>query len=153
MRNSGISKAYIPLLLTIAGVLIIVLQFGFIFLLLALLPAIVAYFIDNHQGKPIFKTVLACNFTGTLPSLVPMFKSGLEFQYHDVTSTMMNPRVWLFVYGGAAAGWGLIYLCRFIAHFILIIVYEYKVLSLERFQKKLVEEWGQQVAGTSQLKK
>lgn len=141
-------KAYMPLFLTLSVVLMVLLQFGFVFLLIALLPSIMAFFVDSNEGKPIFKTVLFCNFAGALPSLGPMLKSGLQFQYHDISSTMASPHVWLFIYGGAAAGWGLIYLCRFIAQFLLIITYEYKVMSLERFQKKLIEEWGPEVTQT-----
>jgi hypothetical protein len=145
MNNRGISKAYIPLICTVMAGLIVILQFGFVFLLMALLPAIMAYFVDHYPGKPVFKTVLAANFTGTLPSLLPMLSAGLQFKYNDISATLTNPRVWLVVYGAAAAGWCLIYLCRLIARFLLIIAYEYRIVSLERFQKKLVEEWGQQV--------
>jgi hypothetical protein len=139
-------KAYMPLLLTVAVILVVLLQFGFLVLLLALLPAIMAYFIDGNEGRPMFKTVLTCNLTGALPSLTPMLKAGLQFQHADISGVMASPHVWLFIYGGAAAGWGLIYLCRFIANFLLIIMYEYKILALERFQKKLMEEWGQQIS-------
>ena len=146
------SKAFVPLIIVLSVLLVLTLQFGFIFLLVALLPSVMAYFVDDHEGKPIFKTVLACNATGTLPPLMPMLMSGMQFHYHDVTAAMLAPHVWLFIYGGAAAGWGLIYLCRFIAHFILVIIYEYRIVSLERFQRKLIDEWGAEVMGASAQK-
>ncbi len=77
-RHEGrmMSKAIMPLLLIISVMLIVLLQFGFIFLLLALLPSLVALFIDRDAGKPTFKIVLACNFAATLPSLVPMLEAS-----------------------------------------------------------------------------
>jgi hypothetical protein len=135
----------VPLLCTIFGGLIILLQFGFVFLLLALLPAIMAFFVDHHPGRPVFKTVLTTNFAATLPYLVPMLLTGLHFKYNDISAVITSPRIWLVVYGGAAAGWCLVYLCSFIARFLLIITYEYKTIALERFQKKLLDEWGQQI--------
>ena len=58
--------------------------------------------------------------------------------------------VWLLVYSGAAAGWCLIYLCRFIARFIVTLMYEYNTSSLENMQKRLVEEWGQEIKSSGE---
>jgi hypothetical protein len=138
-------KALLPLLLVSSLVLIIILQFGFIFLLLALLPSIVAYFTDGLRGKPAFKTVLACNMAATLPSLIPMLEAGVKLKHYDIFSTLISPNTWLLVYSGAGAGWCLIYLCRYIARFAIMMFYEYNIAMLESQQKRLVEEWGQQI--------
>ncbi len=131
------------MILSIAG--IVVLQGGFIFLLLAMLPAIMAYFMDHAPDKSYFKTVLACNFAATIPTLVVIIKGVMQMKRADVGMIMSTPSVWLFVYGGAAAGWCLIYLCRLVARLFIVLSNEYKTAVLERMQKKLLEEWGQQL--------
>lgn len=139
------SKAAVPVLILVSIALIVLLQLGFIFLLLALLPSVAAYFIDTNAGKPLFKTVLSCNFAATLPSLAPMIRASIHLHHYDVAPILQDPLIWLFVYSGAAAGWGLIFLCRFIARFIVTIMYEYSITSLENLQRHLVEEWGPQI--------
>lgn len=139
------NKLLMPLLMILTPVLIVLLQFGFLFLLMGLLPTVVAYFIDHDKGKPLFKTVGACNLAAMLPTLLPMLQAGIRFKHYDHASLISNPNVWLVVYCGAAAGWCIIYLSRFVARFIVTLVYEYSVNSLEHQQKYLLEEWGQEI--------
>ncbi len=143
--QSKVNKVIIPLLLVISFAAVIVLQLGFIFIMLALVPALAAYFIDNHPGLPIFKTVLACNLAGILPIVNPMLKAAFNMEAFDAVSIMSNPLNWVVVYGSAVLGCALIFLCRVIASFIMTIVYEYKVAALERTQKRLLDEWGQNI--------
>lgn len=138
-------KLAMPMFYVVMALAAVILQFGFIFLIVALLPAITSYFIDNTPGHGVFKTVLATNFAAAMPSLAPMVQAGVSFKYIDVWAIAANPRVWLTIYGGAAAGWCLIYLSRFIARFLLIIAYEYRIAAMERMQKKLADEWGEQI--------
>ncbi|MDE3060226.1 MAG: hypothetical protein KGJ06_04380 [Pseudomonadota bacterium] len=140
-------KLFFPVALILSAVLIVLLQFGFIFMLLGLLPSLVAFYIDHDPTKASFKTVLASNFAAMLPSLTPMLQAGIHFKHYDVSAIVGDPGVWLLIYSGAAAGWCLIYLCRFIAHFLITLTYEYNILNLERQQKELAEEWGQQITG------
>jgi len=139
------AKLMLPLLLIIGIALIVLLQFGFIFLLLAMLPSIVAFYIDHQPAKPAFKTVFSCNLAATLPSLVPMLAAGIKLRHYDTSAVLGNPGTWLIVYSGAAAGWCLIYLCRYVARFTVMLSYEYNIAVLESQQKRLIEEWGQQI--------
>lgn len=143
--DSGINKLFVPMLIVASVIFIFVLQFGFIFLLIALLPSAVAYFIDQNHGKPAFKIVLLCNLAATLPSLIPMLRAAMRMERPNVMEVMSDPRVWLLIYSGAAAGWCLVYLCRYIGRFITILYFEYQVSALERFQKKLLAEWGDKI--------
>jgi hypothetical protein len=139
------NKAFLPLMIVVGAAAIVLLQFGFIFLLLALLPSFMASYVDTEAGKPAFKTVFACNLAATLPYLVPMLEAGVKLRHYDTSAILDNPSTWLFVYSGAAAGWCLIYLCRFIARFVVMMMYEYNIAMLEAQQKRLLEEWGQQI--------
>lgn len=136
-------KNWIPFIIVIVSVLL--LQFGVIFLFLAMLPAGMSWFVDRDKGKPTFKTVAACNFAATLPSIAPIVQSTFRMSHYDIVPLMGDPANWMYIYSGAAAGWGLIYLCRFIARFIVTLMFEFQINSLEHNQERLIEEWGQQI--------
>lgn len=142
MAHPALGKALLPVLGIGCVLGILLLRSGFIFLLLAMLPAVMAYYMDHTEDKSMFKTVLACNFAATLPTLMPMLQSS---KHYDIGNVMSTPMVWLFVYGGAAAGWCLIFLCRLVSRLFIVLIYEYKIAALERVQKKLVDEWGIQI--------
>ncbi len=124
---------------------IVVIKFGFIFILIAILPSIVAYFIDRDEFKSAFRVVLLCNLCALMPNVLPMLSAAVRMQPYDVIALMSDPIVWLVVYSGAAAGWSLIFLCNYIGRFLVILYCEYQIGRLLRFQKKLVEEWGERV--------
>lgn len=143
-------KLGMPLLLLLCVALIVLLRMGFIFILLALLPSIIAYYIDNVKGRPTFKTVFTCNLAAMLPWLVPMLMAGVYFRRFDAFEVMSNYKVWLAVYGAAVAGWCIIYICSFLSRFFVATLYEHNASALEKFQKKLVEEWGEDIMAKEQ---
>lgn len=149
------SKAYMPLFLVMCLGLIFLMNIGFIFLLLALLPTIVAFYIDTDSKKTTFQVVGAGNLGATLPTLVPMIKGNMHSlqgaHHYDYVSVIQDPSVWLFIYLGAAAGWGLIYLCRYIARFLVTMSYEYNINMLKRQQRRLIEEWGTEIDQTASM--
>jgi hypothetical protein len=138
-------KLIIPLMIIVGIILIVVLQLGFIFLLIALLPSIAAYFVDDDAELSTFRTIFACNLAATLPALTPVFVSGLKLKHYDIGSIISNPNVWLFIYSGAAIGWCMIYFSSHVARVFLEIQYKFRVSALERAQTRLLEEWGDQV--------
>lgn len=145
-------KLIIPLMIIVCLILIVVLQLGFIFLLIALLPSIAAYFVDEDSELSTFRTVFACNLAATLPALAPIFASGLKLKHYDIGSIISNPNVWLFIYSGAGIGWCMIYFGSHVARIFLEIQYKFRVSSLERAQTRLLEEWGDQVRQLSEPK-
>lgn len=145
------NKAYMPLFLVMCLGMIFLLKIGFIFLLLALMPTIVAFYIDNDPKKSTFQVVGAGNLGATLPTLIPMIKGSLGSHKYDYISVIEDPSVWLFVYLGAAAGWGLIYLSRYIARFVVTLSYEYNISVLKRQQRRLIEEWGPEIDQTGNM--
>ena len=140
-----LGKLYAALLLIVSGFLIIILQYGFIFLMIALLPSFVAHFIDPDPTKPKFKVVACCNIAATMPMMAPMFEASFHFQPYDITALLSNPNLWLFIYGGAGIGWCLIYLCNQLAFYIVDARNEFVISQIEAQQRQLIEEWGPQV--------
>ena len=146
-------KLIVPLMVIVCIMLVIMLQLGFIFLIVALLPSIAAYFVDNGYERSAFRTIFACNLAATLPTLTPMFISGLKFKYFDIGQTVGDPKVWLFVYSGAALGWGMIYFGLGIGRVVLSIKHKLQVTMLEHAQARLLEEWGEEIRGGNEEKK
>ena len=138
-------KLVTPLMIIVCILLIAMLQLGFIFLILALLPSITAYFVDEDYDITTFRTIFACNLAATLPTLTPIFISGLKFKHHEIGSIIGDPNVWAFIYGGAAVGWCMIHFSSQVARIILDIEYKIRAASLEKSQIKILEEWGDTV--------
>ncbi len=135
-------KLIVPLMIIVCILLIGLLQLGFIFLILALLPSITAYFIDEDYYRINFRTIFACNLAATIPTITPMFISGLKLKHFDIGAVIGNPQVWLFIYSGAAIGWCMIYISGHLARVFLDIQYKFRSAALEKSQAKLLEEWG-----------
>jgi hypothetical protein len=140
-----LGKLYTGLLLVVSGFLIIILQYGFIFLIIAMLPSFVANFVDPDPQKPKFKVVLCCNVAATMPMMAPMFEASFHFQPYDMSSLFSNPSLWFFIYGGAGIGWCLIFLCNQLAYYIVDARNDYIIHQIEEQQRRLIEEWGPQV--------
>lgn len=131
------------------GAAIVLLQSGFLFLLLALMPSIMAYIVDTDRKKLAFKVVFSGNISAALPTLLPMIKAAIHMHKFDISGAIMDPMVWLFIYMGAGAGWALIYLCKFISRFVVTMTFEYNIKSLENVQQMLVQEWGDEITQKS----
>lgn len=138
-------KFYVALLFIVSGFLIVVLQFGFIFLLISMLPSFVANFVDPDPGKHKFKVVMCCNIAAVIPTMAPMFEASFHFKPYDITVLISNPSLWLFIYGGAGIGWALIFLCNQMAYYIVAARNDFVIYQIEEQQRRLVEEWGPQV--------
>lgn len=132
--------------LGVIGAMIVLLNASFLFILLAIMPSIVAYYVDTNPRKLAFKVVLAGNISASLPSIMPLIKSSMHVRKFDLASAMMDPKVWMFIYLGAAAGWALIYLCKYVARFVVAMSFEYNIRALENMQKMLIEEWGHDIS-------
>ncbi len=138
-------KIYAALLIIISGFLIVVLQYGFIFMIIALLPSFVAHFIDPDPSKPKFKVIFCCNVAATMPTLAPMFEASFHFKPYDITVLISNPNLWLFIYGGAGLGWCIIYVCNQVAFYVIGARNDYIIHQIEDQQLRLIDEWGPQV--------
>lgn len=133
-------------LLGVGGAVVILMQSGFLFILLALMPSIMAYIVDTDSKKLSFKVVFAGNVSAAMPTMMPMMKAMFGSHKFDVAAAMMDAKIWLFIYLGAGAGWALIYLCKFISRFVVTMKFEYNIKSLEHIQQMLVEEWGHEIS-------
>lgn len=117
--------------------------YAFGFFLLAMLPAITAMIVDRGAGRFASKTVSACNFIGVMPYL---FEIAANYERTLAAKEIMaQPIVWLYIYGAAAMGWILIWILPQLCIITFTFRADMKVESLEKSQKNLINEWGEEV--------
>jgi hypothetical protein len=144
------SKKATILLVLISLVMVVVFRLGFIFILLAMLPSVVAFYIDISKGRYTFHTVLACNLSGVLP-FVPEIISATS-SGGSVSQMMSNTVNWLIVYASAGVGWILIYVVPMAAQAFIHTMHDRQISRLQRMQNRILEEWGNEVEETNNPK-
>jgi len=145
MKMSARNKALLPGMVFLVISAIFIMRFGALIVILTIIPSVIAYFIDHAPRKPNFKVVAACNLSAAIPFIVPIVGFSLNKQYSEAGQVMENPMTWGFIYCGAAAGWGMLYLSKVVARVITLMHYEYGIKLLEKKQELLVKEWGEEI--------
>ena len=111
---------------------------------IALLPAICAFIVDRSEGRYASISVGMLNLAGTWPFLLKLWTSG-----HTVINSMkivLDPFAWLIIYSAAAAGWLLYFTFPSCVSACMSVFAGHRVSQLRQQQKKLIEEWGPEVA-------
>jgi hypothetical protein len=144
-QELGKSKKRLYILIGLSVVGVVIGKFSFIFFFVGMLPAMVAYITDHDQNKYTSSTVAALNFSGVFPYLMDIYFQGGSFS--AVASKLSYPLVWFVIYGSAAMGWAIVFFSPIIAAAVLDGIYSGRALHLEIQQKKLIEEWGEEVVG------
>jgi len=123
----------------------IVFKMSFIFFCVGMLPAMVAYLVDNDKDKYIFSTVAALNFAGVFPYVMDIYMQDSSF--FAVKEKASDIMVWFVMYGAAGMGWLVVYCSPVITATVLEGIYSGRILHLEILQKHAVEEWGDEIKG------
>ncbi len=142
-KPRGLSPLTIILLIICIPLLVMLLRTAAIFLALALLPSIVAYYVDRTATRYIFHTVFTCNLSATLPALGRIIKNGISDT--EVQVVMGDAVNWLIIYGAAGFGWLLVYSAPVFSKGLINVMHQRKIRRLERTQKRIISEWGTEV--------
>ncbi len=113
-------------------------------LAISLLPMICAFAIDRTPGRYATISVGMLNFAGTWPFLIKLWTSG-----HTVVNAMkivLDPFAWLVIYSAAAVGWLLYFSFPSCVSLCMSMFAGHRITQLRQNQKKLIEEWGPEVA-------
>lgn len=137
-KGMGMMMKLIILLVSLA--LCVFIRQTFLFLIIALLPSVVAYLVDRSERRMAFQSVLACNLAGTMPFLSGMLKQGNSQAV--VQTAMADMTTWFIIYSAAAIGWCMLWLWPHVAYFWLNMLAMKEIFRLELAQKKLLDEWG-----------
>jgi len=119
---------------------IMVLQQTTIMLVIAMLPAIVAYIVDNTSSRSWFKTLFCCNLAGALPYLGEVyFSKGNSFQ--AMQQQMADFSMWLIIYASAGFAWVLIWGLPQISEAFYRSYYYLKSEEHKKKLRRLKQEW------------
>lgn len=132
------------LVIGLAFVLLLSVSFyAVIFLIFGMLPTFMASSIDKRSGKFASRTIGAFNFTGTVPFLIDIWVSSDPF--NTIKDIVMDPVVWIIVYGSAGFGWFMIWIMPQIVSVAFTTQADIKIHKLHFDRDKLVEEWGDEI--------
>ncbi len=130
--------------LSIAVVAALVLSLPTVVLLfLGLLPAIVAFIVDDNPRKYATKCVVASNFAGVWFFLLRLWTG--EHSLAETMAILTDVYAWLLMYSAAALGWLCYLWFPSIAALFMEMTAERRIAGLKLKQKKLIEAWGEGV--------
>jgi hypothetical protein len=114
-----------------------------VLIMIGMLPAIVAYLIDNDRKKSISITVALMNAAGVVPFVIELWKKGQTL--HTSFDIVEKPMVWLFMYGSAAMGWLIVYSVPAVVQALLSYRAKGRIDDIDKRHQALVELWGESV--------
>jgi hypothetical protein len=119
------------------------LRTGFVFIVVGLLPSIIAYFMDRSRHRHIFKCIFSCNLAALIPSIGKLIVAGpSSFLINELMGDTLN---WMFIYGAALMGLLLVNIMSSLAQIIVSKFHKNHVIQLNNNQKKIEQEWGHEV--------
>lgn len=132
-------------LLLIIGSLVMmgIFRTGFMFIIIGLMPTIVAYYVDVSRRRYTFKTIFACNLSGMMPFIGKMLSYGPSSTI--MADIMGDASNWFMIYGSALIGWLLVKITPLIAHTMIGGFHGTQIARLKGNQKRIETEWGPEV--------
>ena len=130
---------------TIITVLLVVVAFPTVILLvLGMLPTGVAYFIDRTPQKNAALCVGGMNFSGVFSFLLDLWTgSHTPEGAAEILSDVFSLAV---IYGSAAFGWVMFMAIPPVVATFITVMAQRRIALLRMTQKRLIEEWGEDVA-------
>lgn len=115
-----------------------------VFLILAMLPTVVAFVVDRTPSRNGWVAVAGLNFSGVAPYLMKLW-----FETHSMSAAMKmlsNPFDLIVMYGAAGLGWVLHMSLPPVVEAWLDVTSQRRLTQLRTTQRKLLGEWGEEVA-------
>ena len=115
--------------------------YALVFVVLGMLPTIVAVFIDKRITRAASNTIGGFNLLGIMPYLLKMFRAGIGASdlAHEVLTDI---NTWFVVYSSAGIGWVIIWIIPQVAGNFFISREEKRIGLYKEEQTKILEEWG-----------
>lgn len=114
-----------------------------IFLVLALLPSLLGWFIDQTRNQDLIRTILPLNASSSLPFALQLWHSPDKAL--KLSQFLVNPFTWITLYAAALLGFLLYYMSAIFVKLFVSRQIEKKRESLLERQISLSEEWGNEV--------
>lgn len=142
-KRKGMSKKWKFLLILFTLLSMAFLRTGFVFILIAMLPSIVIYWLDQSDHRYIFRSIFYCNCSGLLPYLAKLIKWGPTSG--NLQEIMNSGSTWIIIYGAAFIGYLLTIVAPLLAQALIGGMNQTQVRGLQRAQKKIEKEWGNEI--------
>ncbi len=120
----------------------------FVILAAGIVPTLTAAFVDRDPDKNTTIAVGTLNLAGISPYVVKMLSGPMTLD--RAIDQLMQVYTWLVMYGAAGAGWLFIVILPPITGAYLNALANGRIQHLRRGQRRLIELWGEEVAGQSQ---
>ena len=129
--------------LLIAAMFIFISLPSMILILFGMMPTIFAWIIDKSEKKYAMFSILGMNLSGLLPYLMDIwFKDHTTEAAIDVLSNIFDL---IIIYGSAIFGWIMFISLPPLIITFLMAISDRRIALLEGNQKKLTEEWGEDI--------
>ena len=119
----------------------------FVVFLIGMAPTVVAFICDRDREKYSAIAIGAGNLAGVVPFLVSLAIGGPTLARAGATITDIFSLAVMF--GGAGAGWFLVTVLPSVVAVYMSVKTEARIQRLRKNQRRLVEEWGADVARTA----
>ncbi len=127
--------------LTVLGTMLAVYALpAFIIIYGGMVPALIAFLVDERPGRNLFWTVAAINLAAIIPQIRPTWEA--RAMADAGLSPIADMQTWLVIYGAAFAGWAAAIGLPVIANFVLEVVIRSRIRRLEEARSMLAREWG-----------
>ncbi len=145
-KKGGIKGILLGLIIAMGAVAIMPTTLIFV---VGMIPAAVAYFVDNSRDRTLGPTVCFLNFAGVLPALLTLWRGNHTMD--AAVDVLSQPAVILVMLLPAAIGWLLYGYTPVFVGGILRRRAEGRIRSLEKEQEALAAAWGPQVRNNAPL--
>lgn len=115
-----------------------------VLLFVGMLPSVVAYVIDRTPQKYATFCVGGMNFCGVFPYVLDLWETA--HRTGDAFKILTNVFALLAMYGSAAFGWALYSAIPPVVVAVLTVIAQRRVSQLRTNQRRIIEEWGEDVA-------
>lgn len=116
-------------------------------LLSGMIPSIVAALLNTRRGNSNLPAMIALNLAGVIPVLGILWQRGGSFD--QAFYLLADAYMWLAMFGGAGIAMFLTWSVPVCVYAIYDVQAKSSVRKLLKQRQKLVEEWGNQVAGNT----
>ena len=109
----------------------------------SMVPTLGTYFVDTRQGRHLTICIGLMNAVGAIPALGSLWDQGQTYQ--AAVDLLADGLTWLTPYAAAAGGFLIYFITESTISTYYRITSSERIRSLQRQQKKLIEEWGPDV--------
>ncbi|MGB0682030.1 MAG: hypothetical protein ACPGOV_04960 [Magnetovibrionaceae bacterium] len=142
MKMVFIAMTLLTLLIMISLPTLIILGVG-------MAPSLVAFLIDRSEQKYATFCVTGMNFCGVFPYIMDLW---LGTHSISLAWDIIGPFSLMVMYAAAAFGWMMFMALPPVVSTFLTVVSQQRILALRSKQRRLVEEWGEEVSGIETAK-